>query len=211
MLIKWLGHASFEISTGDTRIITDPFNERLGYPMLPREAEIVTISHQHWDHNAAECIAGQPQIIAEPGSYNLNNVLINGYSTFHDQQQGRQRGNNTIFKFNAEGMNLLHLGDLGHLLSQEQIEQIGPIDILLLPVGGVYTVDADAAYELMHLIKPQIVIPMHFMTPHLSFTLEPVERFTSQFERVLKQPCLNIEKQDLQGETKIIVLEYLLG
>lgn len=211
MIIKWLGHASFEITTGSTRIITDPFDEKLGYPLLPREAEIVTISHQHWDHNAANCIGGQPQVIAEPSLYELGDVLIQGYTTFHDQQKGRERGKNNVFKIGAEGINLLHLGDLGHILSQEQITEIGPVDILLLPVGGKYTVGPDEAFEIMHLIKPQVVIPMHFMTPHLSFELAPVERFTSKFERVLKLPYLDIKKQDLKAEAKIIVLEYLMG
>ncbi|CFX02188.1 Beta-lactamase-like [Syntrophomonas zehnderi OL-4] len=211
MLLKWLGHASFEITTGSTRIITDPFDEKLGYPLLPREAEIVTVSHQHWDHNAVNFVGGQPRVISEPGLYGVGDVLIQGYPTFHDRQKGRERGKNTIFKISAEDLNLLHLGDLGHILSQEQIKEIGPIDILLLPVGGKYTVGSDEAFEIMQLIKPQVVIPMHFMTPHLSFELDPVERFTSKFERVQKLPYLDIKKQDLMTEPKIIVLEYLMG
>lgn len=211
MIVKWLGHASFLITTGSTRIITDPFDEKLGYPYFPREAEVVTVSHQHWDHNAASCVGGQPQVIAEPGLYDIGDVLIQGYPTFHDQQKGRERGENTVFKISAEDINLLHLGDLGHILSQEQVEEIGLVDILLLPVGGKYTVGPDEAFEIMHQIKPRVVIPMHFMTPHLSFELAPVERFTSKFERVVKLPYLDIKKQDLKAEIQTIVLEYLMG
>lgn len=211
MLIKWFGHASFKITTGQTSIITDPFNEKLGYPMFTREADVVTISHPHWDHVAAECISGQPQIITENGPYHVNDIFIEGFSTFHDKNQGRERGTNTIYKIGAEGINLLHLGDLGHALSQDLIDKVGQVDILMLPVGGKFTVDADEAYEIVGSIKPQIVIPMHFQTPHLSFALAGVEEFLSKFERVIKLPCLDIAKPDLQGETKIIVLEYLLG
>ena len=212
MLIKWLGHASFNISSRGIDIITDPINEKSGYPMFPRSADIVTISHQHWDHNAVECISGPAKVIEGPGQHQAEGVLIYGINAFHDDQQGRVRGTNTIFKICTEGINLVHLGDLGHVPSLEQVEEIGQTDILLLPVGGRYTVGAEKAYEIVELLQPKLVIPMHFQTPHLSFSLAPLEKFISRYEQVLKLPCLEIEAKDLkQEEPGIIVLDYLLG
>lgn len=212
MLIKWFGHASFLISSRGLNIITDPFNEKLGYPMFPRSADIITISHQHWDHNAVECVSGPAKVIEGPGQHPIEGALINGINAYHDDQQGRERGSNTIFKISAEGINLVHLGDLGHIPSLEQADEIGQTDILLLPVGGGYTVGAEQAYEIVELLQPQLVIPMHFQTPHLSFSLAPLEEFISRYERVLKLPCLEIEAKDFnQEEPGIIVLDYLLG
>ncbi|NLV22643.1 MAG: MBL fold metallo-hydrolase [Syntrophomonadaceae bacterium] len=211
MLIKWFGHASFQIDTSAGTIITDPFNDELGYPMFPRRADVVTVSHQHWDHNTVENVSGSPQVFSAPGFYQLEGMSIQGFPTFHDQKSGQERGGNTVFKISTEEINLLHLGDLGHILSQETAIEIGVVDILLLPVGGNFTVDADAAYEIVGLLRPRIVIPMHFQTPHLSFRLAPVEEFTGKYEKVLKLPSLEISSQDLPNETQIIVLDYLMG
>lgn len=212
MLIKWLGHASFLILSRGITIITDPIDEKSGYPMFPRSADIVTISHQHWDHNAAECISGTPQVIEGAGQHQVDGVLIRGFNTYHDKQQGQERGLNTIFKFELEEINLVHLGDLGHVLNLEQVEKLGRTDILLLPVGGRYTVDAEEAGEIVKQLRPKLVIPMHFQTPHLSFSLAPLENFTFRYERIVKLPCLEIEAKDLnQEEPRIIVLDYLLG
>jgi L-ascorbate metabolism protein UlaG (beta-lactamase superfamily) len=211
MLIQWFGHASFQIDTHAGRIITDPFNEELGYPMFPRQADIVTVSHQHWDHNKVETVSGSPQVFSAPGFYQPEGMTIQGYPTFHDKKSGQERGYNTIFKICTEDVTLLHLGDLGHMLNGDTAKEIGAVDILLLPVGGKFTIDADTAYDLVDLIKPKIVIPMHFQTPHLSFRLAPVEEFTSRFEKVLKLPKLEISSQELPGETQIIVLDYLTG
>ncbi len=212
MIIKWLGHASFLISSKGINIITDPINEKSGYPVVPRSADIVTISHQHWDHNATEGISGMPRVFEGAGRHELDGVIISGINSFHDKNQGRDRGTNTIFKISAEGINVVHLGDLGHIPGSQQVEEIGLVDVLLIPVGGVYTVDAEEACEIVELLKPRLVIPMHYQTPHLSFTLAPVENFISRYDRVLKLPCLEIEASELiQEEPGIIVLDYLLG
>lgn len=211
MLIQWFGHASFQIDTNAGRIITDPFNEELGYPMFPRQADMVTVSHQHWDHNKVETVSGSPQVFSAPGFYQLEGMTIQGYPTFHDKKSGQERGRNTVFKICTEDVTLLHLGDLGHMISRDTAKEIGAVDILLLPVGGKFTVGADTAYDLVDLLRPRIVIPMHYQTPHLSFHLAPVEEFTSRFEKVLKLPALKISSQDLPGETQIIVLDYLTG
>ena len=156
--------------------------------MFPRSADIVTVSHQHWDHNAVECISGPAEVFEGAGQHRIDGVLISGINAYHDKQQGQERGSNTIFKITAEGINVVHLGDLGHIPSLEQVEEIGQTDILLLPVGGRYTVDAEEACEIIELLQPQLVIPMHYQTPHLSFSLAPLEKFISRYERVLKLP-----------------------
>lgn len=211
MLIQWFGHAAFQIDTEAGKIITDPFNEELGYPMFPRSADVVTVSHQHWDHNHVETVSGSPQIISAPGSYQLEGLTIQGFPTFHDKNAGKDRGGNTIFRISAENLVLLHLGDLGHKLDSKTAEMIGAVDILMIPVGGKFTVGAEEAFAMVTLLHPRIVIPMHFQTPHLSFQLAPVEEFTARFDKVLKLPRLEIRPSDLPDDTRIIVLDYLMG
>ena len=139
MQIRWRGHASFLIEAAGKRIITDPFNAELGYPLEPIAADLVTVSHDHWDHNAIETISGQPQIIRGTGAVRADGIQIVGIAAYHDRNRGRERGPNTIFKMTAEGLTVVHLGDLGHILSADQVKEIGAVDILLLPIGGKYT------------------------------------------------------------------------
>jgi len=209
MKIRWLGHASFLIETGKERIITDPFDERAGYAVFTETVDIATVSHEHWDHNAVGILAGKPQVIRGEGEFRLGGITITGFSSFHDQTRGRDRGKNTIYKISAEGMELLHLGDLGHILSPREIEAIGQVDILLLPVGGTYTIDARQALETMQQLNPRITIPMHYQTPHVKISLAPLEAFTGHLERVVKRPFLEITREELPEEPLVVVLDYL--
>jgi L-ascorbate metabolism protein UlaG (beta-lactamase superfamily) len=208
MKITWRGHASFLIETGISRIVTDPFNEHIGYPVPDIAADIVTVSHQHWDHNATETVAGNPDIVTE-GVYEKPGIVIKGIPSFHDKNSGRDRGPNMIFCLQSQGINLVHLGDLGHIPHPEQIKAMGPVDILLIPVGGRYTIDADEAYTTVEMIKPHIVIPMHYKTANLTINIAPVELFTSRFDLVVKKPFLELEHQDLKEGTQVIVLDYI--
>ncbi len=209
MKIRWRGHASFLIETGGQRIVTDPFNAEVGYPMVPLEADIVTVSHEHWDHNAVESIGGDPLVIKGVGAREVEGIFLHGIDSCHDINQGRDRGANTIFKISAEGIHVVHLGDLGHPLSAEQVAEIGQVDILLVPVGGTFTIDSQGAVTVANLLQPRIVIPMHYATPHLSFELAPVEGFTSQYDLVVKKPYLEVQAADLGAEMRIVVLDYL--
>jgi len=209
MKIRWRGHASFVIQAAGKQIITDPFNSKLGYPLKPITADLVTVSHDHWDHNAVETISGSPRIIRGTGTHEIDGVTVKGIPCFHDQNQGRDRGMNTIFKITAEGITLVHLGDLGHPLTAGQIQDIGENDILCIPVGGIFTIDAAAAIKTVQALRPKIVIPMHFSTPHLSFELAPLEQFTTHFDHVIKKPALEVTAEDLGAEMKVIVLDYL--
>lgn len=211
MIVKWRGHASFLIQTANNKIITDPFDEKLGYPLSLSEADIVTCSHNHWDHNGVETIQGQPEIIRGTNTYDANGVFIQGFHSYHDNNMGKDRGSNTIFKITTENISILHCGDLGHVLSAKQSQDIGVVDILMVPVGGKFTVDAAGAHEIVRMLAPRIVIPMHYYTPHLSFKLTPVEEFASGYDRVIKKPFLEVKKESLEGDMKIIILDYLSG
>ena len=208
MKVSWLGHASFIIESGGKKLISDPFDEKLGYPVYEEEVDIATVSHEHWDHNATSILKGNPVVVKGTGEFKINGFTIIGFPTYHDKSRGKNRGSNTVYKICAEGINLLHMGDLGHILSPEQYLGLGQVDLLLLPVGGVYTIDADEAYQIVQAINPAIVIPMHFNTPHLSFELASLEQFASKFDQVVKQPFLEITANSLPEQAEIIVLDY---
>ena len=208
MKITWLGHASFLIESEGKKLISDPFDEKLGYPLMEEVVEVATVSHGHWDHCAVSRLKGNPIKIQATGEFNAAGFKISGFPSYHDQSEGKQRGSNIIFRIEAEGITILHLGDLGHQLGPEQYRTLGQIDILMIPVGGKYTVDAREAYEIVQAIKPKLVIPMHYNTPHLCFSLAPVEEFTCQFEQVIKQPYLEINRDNLPETMEIIVLDY---
>lgn len=208
MRVRFLGHSSFVLETGNKKILTDPFNEKLGYPVFQEPVDIATISHDHWDHNAAEILARGTRVIRTAGIHSLEDIVVTGYPTFHDRSQGKERGANIVFKITAEGLNILHLGDLGEPLSAEQIADWGPIDVLMIPVGSVYTIDAYEAAELAARIAPAICIPMHFATPLLTFELESLTNFTQQFDTVLYKGDLRVTAGELPDSMQVVVLEY---
>ena len=209
MIIKWLGHASFLLESAGIKLLTDPFNAKIGYQPCKEKVDIVTVSHEHWDHNAVDTLSGNPRVIRATGLSTIDGINILGISSFHDKKQGRERGLNTIFKMSSENLDILHLGDLGHVLSDRQIVEIGNVDIILVPVGGRYTVDAEAACEIVEQLQPNIIIPMHFLTADVSLKeLAPVEAFTAKFPRVIKKPFLEISKEALTSEARLIILDY---
>ncbi len=183
MKIKFLGHASFLITSNDgVKIITDPYKPGcygggIKYDPITEEADIVTISHEHDDHNETK-LKGKPVFIKEAGKQEVKGITINGVSVYHDKSGGKERGKNTIYNMLIDGMNVVHLGDLGHTLSSAEAEKIGNVDVLLVPVGGYFTIDAKDAEEVIKLLKPKVVIPMHFKTSKCDFPISPVEDFT---------------------------------
>ncbi|MGI5911323.1 MAG: MBL fold metallo-hydrolase [Syntrophomonadaceae bacterium] len=209
MKIRWLGHASFILESAGIKLLTDPFNDQIGYQPCNEKVNIVTVSHDHWDHNAVDKLLGNPQVYSGPGVAEVTGFKLVGIKSFHDKKSGRQRGENTIFKITAEDLNVLHLGDLGHILTEEQVKEIGQVDIMLVPVGGCYTLDAEDALKVVNQIKPIITIPMHFLTTHVSLReLAPAEEFLARFSRVVKKPYLEITRAEMPAEERIIVLDY---
>lgn len=165
MEITYLGHSSFKLSTKYVKIITDPFDPQMvGFPFPKQEADIVTVSHNHSDHNAVEMIEGSPLVLRIPGEYEKKGVRITGFEWYHDKKKGLERGPNILFRIELEGISMLHCGDLGQKFSEDLIEEIGSLDVLFIPVGGVYTIGPDEAEAIISELEPKIVIPMHYRT-----------------------------------------------
>ena len=210
MEIIWLGHSCFRIRGKEATIVTDPFDKTLGYPVKKLTANIVTVSHPHPQHSFLEDVAGSPRVISRPGEYEIANVFINGIATFHDADRGEHRGKNTVYLVQIEEVSICHLGDLGHVPTAEQIEQMSDTDILMVPVGGGATIGAAAAVEIISLLQPKLVIPMHFKTEVVKIDLEPLEHFLKEMglKEVVSQPKLNVSKSSLPAETNVVVLDY---
>jgi len=211
MKIKWLGHAAFLTTSKDNfKIINDPYTtgKGLNYRPINESAEIVTVSHDHGDHNNVAVIRGNPQILEKPGSYTVKGVELKAIPSFHDENEGNQRGRNLIFSFRVDGINLCHLGDLGHQLSQTMILEIGPIDVLFIPVGGYFTIDARQAGEIVQAAKPKVIIPMHYKNTKVDFPIAGLDQFLKGKKNVrnLNSSEVDIDKENLPREPEIVVL-----
>ena len=210
MEITWLGHSCFRIRGSRTTIITDPYPPDLGYSLGKPTARIVTVSHQHSGHSYVQGVGGEPRLVTSPGEYEIGGALIMGIATFHDREKGKKRGKNTVYLIEADEISVCHLGDLGHVLTTEQVEELGNVDVLLLPVGGVSTINASMAVEVVRQLEPRVVIPMHYKTEALTRELEPVERFLKEMgvEQVDSRPRLSLGKTSLPASTQVFLLEY---
>jgi L-ascorbate metabolism protein UlaG (beta-lactamase superfamily) len=208
MIITWLGHSCFLLKSDEgLSLLLDPFHEsEVGYAMPITEADIVIISHDHMDHNNVDAAGSEPQVIFGPGEYICLGMEILGIKSYHDAQRGKLRGQNTIFCFALDGIRVCHLGDLGHTLSRAQVEAIGPVDLLFLPVGGRYTIDAVGANKVMSQLHPAVTVPMHYQTEALGFELDPVDDFLKGREPVKPQEKLHLTKEDLCDEGRVVLL-----
>ncbi len=210
MDITWLGHSCFRIRGSQAVIITDPYPPDLGYSLGKPTARIVTVSHQHSGHSYVQGVGGEPRLVTSPGEYEIGGVLIMGIATFHDREKGKKRGKNTVYLIEADEISVCHLGDLGHVLTAEQVEELDNVDVLLLPVGGVSTINASMAVEVVRQLEPRVVIPMHYKTEALTRELEPVERFLKEMgvEQVDSRPRLSLGKTSLPASTQVFLLKY---
>jgi L-ascorbate metabolism protein UlaG (beta-lactamase superfamily) len=215
MEITYLGHSSFKIKTKTATVITDPFDPSMvGLKFSGVEGEIVTVSHNHPDHNAVNKVSGVKKALEGPGEYEVMGVSIIGYPSFHDASQGSERGKNTIFVIESEGLRIAHLGDLGHTLSDDLVNEMGSIDILMIPVGGFYTIGPKEAVEIVGKIDPYFIIPMHYQVPgikpELADKIQPVETFLKELGMTVENlPKFSLKREDIledQG-SKVIVLE----
>ncbi len=204
--IRWHGHSCFEI-TNDTTIVTDPHDGKsIGIPAPNVLADIVLISHDHYDHNSSKSVEkNDTKIITDPRKRTLSNVIINGFESFHDESNGDKRGSNIIYKFICDDISFCHLGDLGHVLDEKTIQQIGNVDILFIPVGGTYTIDGRKAWEIISKIMPKITIPMHYKIEGLSLPIAGIDDFLSgNGKKVLKVGNeIDIEKEELPQEPEL--------
>jgi L-ascorbate metabolism protein UlaG (beta-lactamase superfamily) len=213
MEITWLGHSCFKIRGKQTTIITDPFPPGNGYSLGKTTANIVTISHDHPGHSYAAGIVGSPRVVRRPGEYEIAGVLIIALSTYHDANKGADRGKNTVYVMETEEVSICHLGDLGAPLTDSQIEEIGKVDVLMLPVGGVTTINAAAAAAIVRQMEPKIVLPMHYKTSMFDGELEPVENFLREMgvQAATPQAKVNFNKNNLPLSTQVTLLELQSG
>jgi L-ascorbate metabolism protein UlaG (beta-lactamase superfamily) len=213
MIITWIGHSCFKIQdkTGSegVAVVTDPFDKKVGFKAPNFEASIVTVSHDHYDHSNTGSIRGNPFIIDSAGEYDKNGVAVIGIESYHDAKQGSERGKNIIYRIDMDDISVAHLGDLGHELDTKQLERLEGTDVLLIPVGGKYTLDAKKAVEVMKQIEPRIIIPMHYKVRGLKVDgLDGVEKFVKEVGlKPTNEEKLRINKKDLpQEETELVIL-----
>lgn len=216
MKIRYLGHSCFCLteSTG-TSIVTDPYGD-IGYDLPSVNADVVTVSHGHYDHNNVAAVGGNPVVIDKEGIYDIGGVGITAIKSYHDDAEGKHRGENLIFKFRMDGLEVCHLGDIGEECSSALIEAILPVHVLLIPVGGKYTVDAEQAKEYVDRLMPSIVVPMHYKSKGLSMDIDKVDDFIDLFEtdadeekvEAVESDEIELFRDDITEETtKIIVME----
>jgi L-ascorbate metabolism protein UlaG (beta-lactamase superfamily) len=208
--ITWLGHSCFRIKGKEVTVITDPYPPGMGYSLGRPQANIVTLSHSHPGHSYTSGVTGDFKVIKGPGEYELKDTFITGIATWHDAVQGQKLGRNTVYLLEMDSITLCHLGDLGHLPSSELIEDMGDIDVLFLPVGGVSTIGGSTAAEIVRRLTPKVAIPMHYKTPALKKDLEPVDKFLKEvgIKEMVSQPKLTISRSNLPTSTQVIILDY---
>lgn len=223
MQIIWKGQSCFQIisSTGKNNhvsIVVDPYEEGIGLRVPKLEADILLVTHKHSDHNNVKAVSAaspeeskSPFLIDGSGEYEIKEVFVQGISSWHDDKEGKERGGNTIYTIETEELRLCHLGDIGQKeITDEQLEQIGEVDVLMIPVGGVGTISAKEAVNIMSQIEPKITIPMHYQIPKLNKKIDGVDKFLKAVGVKSVQPIskLTIKKKDVsEEEAKIIVLE----
>ncbi len=205
--ITYYGHAMFEIQSSDgIRIITDPYNEAIKDNLPDVTAEIVTVSHDHFDHNNVSLVKGNPVIVKGLGQSKVKDISFEGILSYHDQKKGSLRGENTIFKFIVDNIIFVHLGDLGHNLDEETIKKLSILDILMIPVGGTYTINFLEAYNLATRLKPKVLIPMHYKEKDSKLDVDSVDSFLSRWNNFEKKPqSILISKRELDSMSWINV------
>ncbi len=211
MIITWQGHSCFKIQDKvgpeGVTLVTDPFNKEIGLKVPNFEADIVTVSHDHKDHNNVNALRGNPFVVSCAGEYDFKGVLIEGIDSYHDENKGADRGGNIMYRIEIDDISVAHLGDLGDVLDNAQLEKLVGTDVLLIPVGGRYTLDAKKAVEVISQIEPRIVIPMHYKTEGSKIDIDTIDKFikeiglTPSYEEKLK-----ISKKDLPQEDMELVI-----
>ncbi|MDP3982131.1 MAG: MBL fold metallo-hydrolase [bacterium] len=217
MTIIWKGHSCFLITITrgkqeQVRLLIDPFGSDIGLRLSPQEADILLVTHDHADHSNTAVVKGAPFTITGPGEYEARDVFVQGISSYHDAIKGEERGDNTIYVIEDSGTRVCHLGDLGQQeLTPEQVEQIGNVDVLFVPVGGTYTLDAAGASRVVSQIEPRIVVPMHYFVPGLKLKIDGVEKFLKVMgvKEEEPQPKLVLKGRDMKEDTSVVVLKNI--
>jgi L-ascorbate metabolism protein UlaG (beta-lactamase superfamily) len=210
MKLIWHGHSCFEMDFANgPRVIADPFDEKVGYPVCRAEADVVTNSHAHGDHNYVAGLSGDFARLNRPGRFAFEDLTVTGIKSFHDAEGGARRGPNIIFIYEAEGLRIAHLGDLGHMPDDAQFAALSGLDLMLIPIGGYYTIDTRTAVEVIRRAKPRVAVAMHFLTPVMNFPISDEKQFVEL--TVAKYACaqeIEITRENVGGLPGAIVLEY---
>lgn len=217
MEITWVGHACFQLRGKNVTLVTDPFTpQQAGHPQgVPLRlgklnASIVTISHNHPGHNNAPAIGDNPRVVRGPGEYEISDVLITGVASYHDDKRGQEHGRNTMYVIHMDDLVICHLGDLGHSLQEEQLEEIADADVLLIPISGSHTIHATQAAEIISQVEPRIVIPMHYQvaTDETREGLDPLNKFCREMgvEFLRPQPKLVVTRSTVPTEMQVVLL-----
>ncbi len=211
--INWLGHSAFNIKLPQLRAVIDPFPPEVGFKMKPVEADVVLVTHTHFDHSYIQGVKGEYILINGPGEYEIKGVHIKGWTTYHDKKNGAERGLNTIYRLEGDGFSLLHLGDLGHSLSDDLVEEIGEVDVLFIPVGGFYTLPMEDVVKVIDQLEPTYVLPMHYRTREHSSRFDkiaPLADFLKEMgvkEEEVRRSSLVLKSKEAEPQTQIVVLE----
>ena len=209
--IEWFGQSMFRITSSGVTVVVDPTNPQTGYDYSPVTADLVFVTHDHFDHTFLDGVAGKPEVIRKPGEHEAGGLRVQAFHTFHDDAGGAERGPNLIFSWEQENFRIAHFGDLGERLSPSVCDQLGELDILMIPVGGVFTIDGEQANCQIEVLEPKIVMPMHYKTPDGVTAVQPLTPFLKQFigpvVEVDKRPLL-LKHIDLPKTTECWVLPY---
>ncbi len=216
MKITWCGHSAFLLESNDglVRLLFDPYipgawNGELNYLPIREQCDAIFVSHRHDGHFGFNTISGNPAFIRGYGRFWVQNIHVNGVKTWHDEVEGAERGDNTAFSFGIDGLDVAHMGDIGHALTDEQLAELGRVDVLLVPCGGGSTVDAEGAYRIVEQLKPKVVIPMHYKTDRIDAPLDGVESFSKLFEVVEEGPdTLELTTDNLPETTTLMVMAH---
>ncbi|MBI2057877.1 MAG: MBL fold metallo-hydrolase [Candidatus Yanofskybacteria bacterium] len=211
MTLSWFGHSCFRLEGKDISLLIDPFSKEIGLKPPRIKDQIVLVTHDHYDHANIEGAESETMIIKNPGEYEVKGVYINGISSFHDNSNGTQRGLNTIYCIKFDDITFCHLGDLGQeVLDEKQTDLIGNVDVLMVPVGGKYTIGSKEAVKVVGQIEPKIIIPMHYKTPELNIDIESADKFLKEVGLVPeKVDKLKVTQKTLpQEEMKLVLLNY---
>lgn len=213
MDITWLGHSCFRLRGKEATVIVDPPSPEAGFRLGALSADIVVISHDHPGHNNAAAVSNVRKVVSRPGEYEIAGVLIEGVRTYHDKEGGRRLGKNTSYLIEIDGVTICHLGDLGHVPTAAQVQQLGPAEVLLVPVGGGSTLDSVAAVETIGLLEPRLVVPMHYRTASSRPELDPVEKLLREMglSGIEPQARLAVTPTTLPLETRVVLLEMRTG
>lgn len=210
MEITWLGQSCFRIRGREATVVTDPCPPSSGHSIGKPTANVVTVSHGHENHSFVKAVAGKPTVLGRPGEYEIHGAFMTGVRTYHDDRKGAVHGPNVSFVIEMEDVRVCHLGDLGHTPTPEQVEEMSGVGVLLIPVGGHTTIDAPTAAEVVNIIEPAIVVPMHYRTADIQSELATLDRFLKEMgaKDLEPQPKLAVNRRSLPHETQVVLLDH---